>query len=62
MLYRYRKEALRLDSLALTMKSELKTVEEKLKSILEDRDWLEGQLKGCKKQNKLLRAGTYWRE
>lgn len=53
----YRKEALRLDSFAVSMKSDLAAMREKLESLEEDRDWLDGQLKISKKENKALRAG-----
>ncbi|KAF4133115.1 hypothetical protein GN958_ATG01886 [Phytophthora infestans] len=52
----YRKEALRLDAFTTTMTKDLKYMKENLESIEEDRNWLETQLKACKKQNKLLRA------
>ncbi|OWZ13121.1 hypothetical protein PHMEG_00013615 [Phytophthora megakarya] len=52
----YRKEALRLDAFTTTMTKDLKYMKENLEAIEEDRNWLEKQLKACKKQNKLLRA------
>ncbi|KAG1709471.1 hypothetical protein DVH05_020126 [Phytophthora capsici] len=52
----YRKEALRLDAFTTTMTKDLKYMKENLGAIEEDRNWLEKQLKACKKQNKLLRA------
>lgn len=52
----FRKEALRLDAYATSMKKEIKFMEEKLESVDEDRSWLENQLKSAKKQNKLLRT------
>ncbi|KAG7383999.1 hypothetical protein PHYBOEH_009672 [Phytophthora boehmeriae] len=52
----YRKEALRLDAFTTTMTKDLKYMRENLEAIEEDRNWLEKQLKACKKQNKLLRA------
>lgn len=52
----FRKEALRLDSYATSIKKEMQFMEDKLSSVEEDRAWLEKQLKNAKKQNKLLRS------
>jgi hypothetical protein len=52
----FRKEALRLDAYSTAMRKEIKFMEEKIEAIEEDRGWLEKQLKGSKKQSKLLRT------
>ena len=52
----YRKESLRLDSLLSQSKKTEKFMKEKMTMLEDDRNWLAKQLKGAKKQNKLLRA------
>ena len=52
----YRRESLRLDSILTQSKKHERFMKEKMQMLEDDRNWMAGQLKLAKKQNKLLRA------
>ena len=52
----FQNEAIRLDNLVKELKEKLKEKNEEIKESIDDRAWIERQLKNAKKQIKILRA------